>query len=151
MQRIDEQIERLEKVQFKKVTKGGVVRSSEPTTDNLFGDRIIPLAEGAKFIREMADQTAKADAGKIRPTLVPIEAIEDIAIVRDYGDKKYGSTDNWKQVEPQRYRDALCRHLMAYLDDPKSVDEESGYPHLWHLACNVAFLCELEKGVSGEK
>lgn len=24
-------------------------------------------------------------------------------------------------------------------------DEESGFPHLWHLACNIAFLCELDK------
>ena len=37
------------------------------------------------------------------------------------------------------------RHMMAYLDDPRGVDEESGLPHLWHLACNVAFLCEMEK------
>ena len=31
------------------------------------------------------------------------------------------------------------------MDDPHGVDEESGYPHLWHVACNVAFLCDLEK------
>lgn len=148
MQRIDEQIERLEKVQFKKATKGGVVRSSEPTTDDLFGDRIIPLAEGAKFIKEMADQTAKADAGKIRPTLVPIEAIEDIAVVRAYGNAKYpkGGSDNWKQVEVERYRDALFRHLLAYIKDPKSKDEESGIEHYKHLICNAAFICALERG-----
>ena len=33
------------------------------------------------------------------------------------------------------YRDALMRHLCAYLRDP----------HSWHAACNIAFLCELEK------
>ena len=106
-----------------------------------------------KGAERMNNQDIKADAGKIRPTLVPRELIRVVAIIRGYGNAKYpsGGEDNWKQVEPQRYRDALCRHLMAYLDDPKSVDEESGYPHLWHLACNVAFLCELEKGVSGEK
>lgn len=95
----------------------------------------------------MNDQTAKADKGKIRPTLVPRELIRVVAIIRGYGNAKYpeGGEDNWKRVEPQRYRDALCRHLMAYLDNPRSVDEESGYPHLWHLATNVAFLCELEK------
>jgi len=95
----------------------------------------------------MNDQSVKADAGKIQPTLVPREIIRAIATIRAYGNAKYpeGGKDNWKNVEPERYRDALCRHLMAYLDDPHGVDEESGYPHLWHLATNVAFLCELEK------
>ena len=90
------------------------------------------------------DQSAKADAGKLQITLVPTQIIRDIAEVRMYGNKKYGSADNWKQVEPQRYRDALMRHLLAYIDDPESVDAESGLPHLWHAACNIAFLCEME-------
>ena len=90
------------------------------------------------------DQSAKADAGKLQITLVPTQIIRDIAEVRMYGNKKYGSADNWKQVEPVRYRDALMRHLLAYIDDPESVDAESGLPHLWHAACNIAFLCEME-------
>ena len=92
------------------------------------------------------DQTIKADAGKLQLTLVPRQIIRDIAEVRMYGNQKYpeGGPDNWKQVEPQRYRDAMFRHMMEYLDDPDGVDAESGLPHLWHLACNVAFLCELE-------
>ena len=94
----------------------------------------------------MNDQSVKADAGKIRPTLVPRQIIRDIAKIREYGNRKYGSSENWREVEPDRYRDALCRHLLAYLDDPRSVDEESGMPHLWHLATNCAFLCEMQKG-----
>lgn len=90
------------------------------------------------------DQTAKQDAGKLQITLVPTQIIRDIAEVRMYGNKKYGSADNWKNVEPVRYRDALMRHLLAYIDDPKSIDAESGLPHLWHAACNLAFLCEME-------
>lgn len=90
------------------------------------------------------DQSAKADAGKLQITLVPTQIIRDIAEVRMYGNKKYGSADNWKQVEPVRYRDALMRHLLAYIDDPEGVDAESGLPHLWHAACNIAFLCEME-------
>lgn len=90
------------------------------------------------------DQTAKQDAGKLQITLVPTQIIRDIAEVRMYGNKKYGSSDNWKNVEPVRYRDALMRHLLAYIDDPKSIDTESGLPHLWHAACNMAFLCEME-------
>lgn len=92
----------------------------------------------------MGDQTAKADAGKPRLTLVPREIIWAIAYIREYGCKKYSDPDNWKRVEVQRYRDAAYRHFMAYLDDPHGNDEESGLPHLWHLACNIAFLCALE-------
>lgn len=95
---------------------------------------------------EILDQNAKADAGKAQLTLVPRKIIYAIAKIREYGVNKYpdGGVDNWKQVEVERYRDAAFRHFMAYLDDPEGVDEESGLPHLWHLACNIAFLCELE-------
>lgn len=91
----------------------------------------------------MNNQEVKADAGKIRPTLVPTEAIRAIATIRQFGVMKYKDPDNWKKVEPERYWDALYRHLLACVDDPLSIDEESGLPHLWHLACNAAFLCEL--------
>ena len=47
--------------------------------------------------------------------------------------------------EKRRYIDALMRHILGYLDDNKSVDKESGLPHLWHACCNMAFLCEMEK------
>lgn len=91
------------------------------------------------------DQTIKADAGKPRLSLVPTEVIRQIARVREYGVNKYGDKENWKAVSPERYRDAAFRHFLAYLEEPDGVDEESGLPHLAHLACNIAFLCELEK------
>lgn len=96
------------------------------------------------------DVLAKADAGKPRISLVPTEIIRNIAEVRAYGDRKYGDTENWKTVEVERYRDALGRHLLAYFDDPHGLDSESKLPHLWHIACNVAFLCEMEKGKYNE-
>ncbi len=89
----------------------------------------------------------KQDAGKLRLTLVPRKIIKSIARVRMYGNQKYGDPENWRQVEPERYRDAAFRHFLAYLDDPEGNDDESGLPHLWHLACNIAFLIEME----GEK
>lgn len=94
---------------------------------------------------EKNDQKAKADAGKLMLTLVPSEIIRDIATIRMYGNKKYGDPENWKTVDKDRYKNAAYRHWLAYLDDPHGVDEESGLPHLWHLACNIAFLCQLEK------
>lgn len=90
------------------------------------------------------NQNAKADAGKPRLSLVPRKIIYAIAAVREHGNRKYGDTENWRNVEPERYGDAAMRHFLKYLDDPNGVDEESGLPHLWHLACNVAFLCEME-------
>ena len=90
------------------------------------------------------NQSVKADAGKDRLTLVPRRIIWDIAKIRMYGTAKYHDPENWKNVEIERYRDAAMRHFFAYLDDPQSVDQESGLKHLWHLACNIAFLCEME-------
>ena len=89
------------------------------------------------------DQQAKADAGKPRPTLTPVSLIDAVTAVRMYGNEKYHDPENWRQVEPQRYRDALYRHWLAYLKGEK-CDQESGLPHLWHLACNAAFLIEME-------
>lgn len=92
-----------------------------------------------------SNQEAKQDAGKLPLTLVPRQIIRDIAAVRQYGTIKYHDPDNWKRVEVERYRDAAFRHFLSYLDDPHGVDDESGLPHLSHLATNIAFLCELER------
>jgi len=105
------------------------------------------FAEGEKPKAEepAPAQEAKADAGKERLTLVPMQIVFDIAKVREFGNAKYGSSDNWKRVEPERYREAAFRHFLKYIDDPNGVDEESGLPHRFHLECNLAFLAEMEK------
>ncbi len=92
------------------------------------------------------DQRVKADAGKLKLTLVPPELIKAVAVVRMYGNAKYpdGGPENWRKVEKGRYQDALFRHFVAYLQEPYGLDDESGLPHLYHLACNVAFLVALE-------
>lgn len=98
----------------------------------------------------MSDQTAKADAGKAMLILVPRKIIWAIARIRMFGCKKYSAPDNWKRVEVERYRDAMFRHWLAYLDNPHGVDHESGLPILWHCACNLAFLIELEDEAIGK-
>lgn len=103
------------------------------------------LDAALEYVKERSNQEAKADKGKLRLTLVPRQIIFDIAKIREYGNAKYGDPDNWRRVSIERYRDAAFRHFMAYLDDPYGVDEESGLPHLSHLACNIAFLCEMQK------
>ena len=95
------------------------------------------------------DNAAKADAGKPRPSLVPPEIIWAVTRVREYGTAKYHDPNNWRNVEPERYHEAMLRHVLAAWDDPYSVDPESGLLHLEHIACNVAFLLEMYKEKSG--
>ena len=94
-------------------------------------------------ISAMNKQEAKADAGKPRPTLVPVSLIEAVASIREYGVAKYRDPDNWKKVDAERYRNAAYRHWLAYIKGEK-LDPESGLPHLHHCACNLAFLIEME-------
>lgn len=84
----------------------------------------------------------KADKGKPRLDLVPLEVLYPLAKVREYGLSKYGesSMQNWKQIEDKRYLAALLRHLVAYSKDNNAVDEESGLPAIYHVLCNTAFL-----------
>lgn len=113
-------------------------------------------ADVCKCYREETDANPepepKADKGKPRLTLVPLQILWDIAEVRRYGvEVKYPETgvDGWRSIGEQRIRDALFRHVVRYMTDPEGMDEESGLPHLWHAACNVAFLCEIENAKPG--
>ena len=94
------------------------------------------------------NQQAKADSGKLELDLVPMQIVKDIAQVRMYGNAKYGDPDNWKTVEMRRYVNAMLRHLLAFLADHNSVDEESGIPHYKHMACNLAFISEMMEGAA---
>lgn len=90
-------------------------------------------------------QFAKSDNGKLRISLVPMQIVRDIAEVRMYGDRKYHAPNNWCIIEKERYKDAMMRHFLAFLDDEDSIDEESGIPHYKHAACNLAFICEMKR------
>lgn len=92
----------------------------------------------------MDKKGVKNDDQKNRLELVPPSLVLAVGRVLTYGAVKY-APENWRLVDNgiQRYRGALLRHLMAYLAG-NLVDDESGLPHLWHVAANAAFLIELE-------
>ena len=96
-----------------------------------------------KRAAEIRSAEAKADGGKPHPSWVPPEIISAVMRVREYGTKKYGDPNNWRNVTADRYHDAMLRHVLACWVDPYAVDPESGLLHLEHIACNVAFLLEL--------
>ena len=80
----------------------------------------------------------KDDNGKDRWELVPWSALRQIVAAITYGARKY-SADNWKRVEPARYRAALMRHVSASFSGER-VDAESGLPHLAHAGACLLFI-----------
>ena len=116
--------------------------------DGLFGavnfvDDGYKILEFDDFDWSKPSQTAKADTGKPRLSLVSPYLIEAVGTVRTYGTEKYGDSENWREVEPERYKDALMRHWVEYLKNPESRYAESGLLHIDHVACNVNFLVEV--------
>lgn len=100
------------------------------------------LQQNCEPIATDSNQEAKSDGGKPRPSLVPPALIRGVDAIREFGTARYGSPENWRKVESQRYWDALLRHVLAAWDNWKAVDPESGMPHLWHIDCNAAFLMQ---------
>lgn len=86
----------------------------------------------------------KYDKDKLKWTLLPINEVEEIVKVLDFGKQKY-SANAWKGVEnaQERYLSASYRHLVEYTKGNK-IDEESGLSHLSHLATNIIFLMWFE-------
>ena len=117
------------------------------------GDDTSPIEDVSKAFSRIGkeanmdkpDQQAKADAGKPHPSYVPVALIEGVMSVREYGNAKYHDPDNWKQVEPERYHQAMLRHILAAWNDPYKIDPESGLPHIAHVATNIAFLLEMKE------
>ena len=90
------------------------------------------------------DQSAKADAGKPRLSLVPMQIVWDIERIRSFGNMKYKDPDNWKTVEPERHFEAFLRHVVKAWDgDHMQIDPESGLLHLAHAACDLSFFLAL--------
>jgi len=87
----------------------------------------------------------KFDEGKLRWTLLPLDAVQDIVKVLEFGAKKY-EVEGWKHVPKGkiRYIDAAFRHLISHVQGEKT-DSESGLPHLAHAACCLLFILHLEK------
>jgi len=87
----------------------------------------------------------KADLGKTMFSLVEPKFIEGVADTLTMGAKKY-AVNNWQKCEDtRRYKDALLRHLYAYLDG-EITDPESGLSHLYHVGFNCMALDYFDRG-----
>jgi hypothetical protein len=92
----------------------------------------------------MSDQKLKKDAGKNRVDLIPASWILDDGKVLTFGIEKGYQENSWKKVDPKRYKAAVMRHLLAYLNG-ETHDPESGLHHLAHVRVNAGFLMSLEQ------
>lgn len=82
--------------------------------------------------------------GKVRYSLLPKFALEQVARVFTYGCQKYNDY-NWKKgLNWTDVCDSLERHLQAWKSS-EDFDKESGLYHLAHLATNALFLLEYYK------
>jgi hypothetical protein len=83
------------------------------------------------------ERGVKYDGHKPRYDLIPPEILEALAKVLTYGAQLYGDR-NWENgIEYRRLFAACQRHLWADWAG-QELDRESGLPHLWHAATNIA-------------
>lgn len=131
-----------EVVEDSKVVEIDQVNHIENNRDNSIE---IEAIKEANMDKPLVEQKAKSDAGKPHPSYVPVSLINAVMAVREYGNQKYHDPDNWKQVEPERYHQAMLRHILAAWNDPYKIDPESGLPHIAHVATNIGFLLEMKE------
>lgn len=89
----------------------------------------------------------KYDSGKpMVGTLTDVfsRALMAVGACIEFGTHKYPNPKNWQLVDNgiKRYRDAMVRHLLKY-NAGIDKDEETGLPHLAHMAWNALAILEL--------
>lgn len=91
----------------------------------------------------------KHDDDKTRMDLLPPEFIYAVAQVLTFGANKYDDRNWEKGMKWGRVFGAAMRHLWSWWGGSKR-DPETGFSHLWHAGCCIAFLIAYEDRGTGE-
>jgi len=86
----------------------------------------------------------KHDQGKPQISLIPSEAILEMAKGFTYGANKYGRKNYEAGMNHSRLLDAALRHLLA-VSSGDYTDSESGNSHLSHAMASLAMLIYMQK------
>jgi hypothetical protein len=94
----------------------------------------------------MANQVIKQDAGKPRWDLIPMEALEGIALnmqdaiepSEEYPDGRY-EIHSWQQVDPLRYFGAMVRHIVS-LQAGEAKTTDTLQHHIDCILTNAMFI-----------
>lgn len=89
--------------------------------------------------RELEEKDLKKDQGKLRYDLFPVEALEEITKVLNFGANKYADRSWEKGMKWGRLYAAMLRHMTAWWMG-EDLDNETGISHLAHAGCCVIFL-----------
>jgi hypothetical protein len=91
----------------------------------------------------------KFDDGKPPMSLLPFDALEEVAKVLAYGATKYDA-HNWRKgFDWSRLYSGVLRHLSAHMQGIDN-DHETGLSHLAHAATGILFLVAHEKNGLGK-
>jgi hypothetical protein len=85
----------------------------------------------------------KGDGDKLDYTLLEWTSFRDLVKLMMFGAKKY-NRDNWRKVEPLRYKQALLRHVAAFAEG-EWTDAYSGVPHCACIMFNAMVLIWFKK------
>jgi len=82
---------------------------------------------------------ATHDEGKPPLAYLPWDALDEVAMVQEYGHVKYGSFWNYRKgIQVGRNLSCAIRHIRAYMNGENN-DKESQRNHLAHAACRLLF------------
>lgn len=72
-------------------------------------------------------------------------ALQQIALVSEYGRRKYGTYDGWEKLDDafNRYNDAMGRHILLRKSEGELDAKDSGLPHLAQVAWNALAILEI--------
>lgn len=84
----------------------------------------------------------KFDTDKPKWSLLPLGVVAAVVRVLTFGAKKY-APDNWKKIDPERYYDALFRHVEARRNGER-LDPETQEHHYAHAICCLMFMWWLD-------
>jgi len=82
------------------------------------------------------------DEGKAPLAHIPWAAVDEMAMVQAYGQKKYQDWNNYRKgMEVGRNISCALRHIRDYMNGIDN-DPESGRSHLGHAMCRIAFVLQ---------
>ena len=96
-----------------------------------------------------SSEGVKHDQGKPDMSLMPSTAMEEIAAVWTFGQRKYAAFNWAKGFTWRRPAAAALRHIFAWLGG-EDKDPESGLSHLAHAICCLSMIIHFQKTATGK-